>query len=197
MLEQGIDRLTVSAICKLAKVNQGMFVYNFKNKSMFMNKLLNNLLSDVLKELVLKDNIRKKPIERMEYGLVFCGVAASKYPQLFLQFNNNMLLSDDERKKTMTQLFIRRCNRELRRIFRFFPLAQESGDISKKITLAEFLALIWPALIYSCIAMEPIINALPGKYRQSPDDYLTHDAIRTRVRKLLRSFRPENYDPEC
>ena len=46
LLEKGIDALTVNAVCKLAKVNQGMFVYNFKSKEEFMNKLLDELFEE-------------------------------------------------------------------------------------------------------------------------------------------------------
>ena len=136
----------------------------------------------------------KKPIERMEFGLIFCCMAAVKYPQLFIQFNRATVSSPEKEKQTMSRFFLRRCNRELRRVFRFFPLAQADGDISKNISLAEFLAIVWSSLIYSCVAMHAIMDIIPSNFHENPDKYLTQEAIRCRVRKLLRFFHPDVYD---
>lgn len=191
LLEKGIDALTVNAVCKLAKVNQGMFVYNFKSKEEFMNKLLDELFEEIMNTIGLDDITGKKPVEKIEIGMVYCCKAARKYPRLLQQFINDSVVGDDE---TLMRVFLERGQKELHRLFRHFVPAQQDGDISKNITLPEFILLFWPPLIYSCTSIMQIMEMTPPKYRQPEELYTTEEAIRKRVHRCLRMFHPSVYD---
>lgn len=189
--ERGIDALTVNAVCKLAKVNQGMFVYNFKSKEEFMDKLMNDMFQEIFETISLPDVTDKKPIERIEIGLIFCCQAALKYPRMLQQFINDSVVGDDD---TLMRLFLKRGQQELHRLFKYFIPAQEDGDISKNITLPEFILMIWPPLIYSCTSIVQIMELCPPKYHQPYEKYLSFEAIQKRVKRCLRTFHPSVYD---
>lgn len=52
LLKNGINGLTISAICKKARVNPGMFVYNFKSKEEYLDRVLNEIFEEYLIPLV-------------------------------------------------------------------------------------------------------------------------------------------------
>ena len=189
LLKNGINGLTISAICKRARVNPGMFVYNFKSKEEYLDRVLNEIFEEYLLPLV-PEPATDSVYDNMAYVLFFLAKASAKYPALMVQVGSETLIGD----KTLIHSFKERIAQETRKIFPLFKRAQKEGLISRKIDLSLFILMTWPALIYSSASASKIMSIMPEEDKINPNLLISDEAIRERIRKLLAFFRPEFFD---
>lgn len=189
LLKNGINGLTISAICKKARVNPGMFVYNFKSKEEYLDRVLNEIFEEYLIPLVpgpATDSV----YDNMEHVLFFIAKASAKYPALMIQVGSETLTGD----KTLIHAFKERVAQKTRGIFPLFKKAKEQGIISRQINLPTFILMTWPALIYSSASATKIMTIMPEEDKIDPELMISDEAIKERVRKMLSLFRPEVFE---
>lgn len=189
LLSEGISGLTINKICKKAHVNPGMFVYNFKSKEEFLNKILNELHQELFAKL-LKGVPGETGFERLYNGLYMLCVISSKYPKLMIQCTNDTLSGDE----TMIKAFLEHIAKHMQKIFTFFKEAQKEGKITKKIDMPDFFLTAWPSLIYSSMSPDQIMEIFPEEDRKDPKLMVSDEAIRERVRRCLAYLHPDVYD---
>lgn len=189
LLKNGINGLTISAICKKARVNPGMFVYNFKSKEEYLNRVLNEIFEEFLSSLTLEP-ATDSVYDHMEHILFFLAKASAKYPALMMQVGSETLSGDE----TLVHAFRMRVAQKMRKIFPLFKKAQTEGLISRRIDLSLFILMTWPALIYSSASAAKIMKILPEEDKIDPEILISDEAIKERVRKMLAFFHPEVFD---
>lgn len=189
LLKNGINGLTISAICKKARVNPGMFVYNFKSKEEYLDRVLNEIFEEYLIPLV-PEPATDSVYDNMEHVLFFIAKASAKYPALMIQVGSETLTGD----KTLIHAFKVRVAKKTRSIFPLFKKAKEQGIISRQINLPTFILMTWPALIYSSASASKIMKIMPKEDKINPKLMISDEAIKERVRKILSLFRPEVFD---
>lgn len=189
LLKNGINGLTISAICKKARVNPGMFVYNFKSKEEYLDRVLNEIFEEYLIPLV-PEPATDSVYDNMEHVLFFIAKASAKYPALMIQVGSETLTGD----KTLIYAFEERVAQKTRGIFSLFKKAKEQGIISRQINLPTFILMTWPALIYSSASATNIMTIMPEEDKIDPELMISDEAIKERVRKMLSLFRPEVFD---
>lgn len=189
LLKNGINGLTISAICKKARVNPGMFVYNFKSKEEYLDRVLNEIFEEYLIPLV-PEPATDSVYDNMEHVLFFIAKASAKYPALMIQVGSETLTGD----KTLIYAFKERVAQKTRGIFLLFKKAKEQGIISRQINLPTFILMTWPALIYSSASATKIMTIMPEEDKIDPELMISDEAIKERVRKMLSLFRPEVFD---
>ena len=121
LLKNGINGLTISAICKKARVNPGMFVYNFKSKEEYLDRVLNEIFEEYLIPLV-PEPATDSVYDNMEHVLFFIAKASAKYPALMIQVGSETLTGD----KTLIHAFKERVAKKTRGIFPLFKKAKEA-----------------------------------------------------------------------
>lgn len=189
LLKNGINGLTISAICKKARVNPGMFVYNFKSKEEYLDRVLNEIFEEYLIPLV-PEPATDSVYDNMEHVLFFIAKASAKYPALMIQVGFETLTGD----KTLIYAFKERVAQKTRGIFSLFKKAKEQGIISRQINLPTFILMTWPALIYSSASATKIMTIMPEEDKIDPELMISDEAIKERVRKMLSLLRPEVFD---
>lgn len=189
LLKNGMNGLTISAICKKAGVNPGMFVYNFKSKEEYLDCVLDEIWKDCFDNLVLPAE-SDSSYEHMEKALYFLCKASAKYPALMTQVGIEVLAGD----KTLIHTLKERIGEKMRLIYPVFKQAQAEGIITKNVSLPEFMLLVWPALIYSSASVSKIMMVMPEEDKKDPSVMLSDAAVKERVRKVLRFFHPDVYD---
>jgi AcrR family transcriptional regulator len=189
LLNEGISSLTISAICKKAHVNPGMFVYNFKSKEEFLNRILLELHDELFGDEPELESLGSG-YDGLYKSLYFLCVVCARYPKLMAQCGSDTLSGDE----TLIKTFQKRTANHMKKIFPFFKKAQEEGTISRKIGLPEFLLLVWPTLMYSSISPSKIMKIVPEEDKKDPMLMISDQAIRERVRKCLRIFHPDVYE---
>lgn len=189
LLKNGINGLTISAICKKARVNPGMFVYNFKSKEEYLDRVLNEIFEEYLIPLV-PEPATDSVYDNMEHVLFFIAKASAKYPALMIQVGSETLTGD----KTLIHAFKERVVKKTRGIFPLFKKAKEQGIISRQIDLPSFILMTWPSLIYSSASASKIMTIMPEEDKIDPELMISDEAIKERVRKILSLFRPEVFD---
>lgn len=189
LLKNGINGLTISAICKKARVNPGMFVYNFKSKEEYLDRVLNEIFEEYLIPLV-PEPATDSVYDNMEHVLFFIAKASAKYPALMIQVGSETLTGD----KTLIHAFKEQVAKKTRGIFPLFKKAKEQGIISRQIDLPSFILMTWPSLIYSSVSASKIMTIMPEEDKIDPELMISDEAIKERVRKILSLFRPEVFD---
>ncbi len=70
IIERGIDKLTISNICKTANVNSGMFSYHFGSKNEFLFELFMSVYQEFLQTIDIEKMRLSSSLARLKYCLL-------------------------------------------------------------------------------------------------------------------------------
>ncbi len=80
--EYGFDGVSVDAIAKEADINKAMIYYYFKNKQTLYKAVVSKVLDDIYMEILDKNNLYKKPTQKLDSFIYTFTKYAFKNPHL-------------------------------------------------------------------------------------------------------------------
>lgn len=181
LVEKGIDDLKVTTVCKRAKVNPGMFVYYFKNKENFIDKVLEYLKEDLF-ESESFDHIQtyswRKKIEEFLY---ISSMFVVKYSKLSYQATHSILLN----QKTPSPVLKEHFKRRFSHLKKLLEEGENLGKIKLSLPIEEATVMIITSIdapLFYAYSQVSIFDESSKEHLKDPEN------IRKRIKAVLRAI---------
>lgn len=179
--ENGISGLKIRKVAREAKVNLGMFYYNFETKEKFTQQVLKEIYDEFFSGFVLETEKDAAPVEKLRQALILLGKFARNNRSLVIAIIKDIINGH----KNTIEFTKNNFTKHISVIFRLISDCQKKGDIIK-IPLPHTAVFLAGAIAFPNLVAEVVEKVKTGKLKHIPinmimNKILTDEAIEQRV----------------
>jgi AcrR family transcriptional regulator len=187
LLKKGFWALKVTAICKKAKVNPGMFVYYFKNKENFISHIFQTLKEKLLPAHEVEYLSQLPLMEKLEEALYVFSCFTNQYPMLEYQMSYDFIEEDT----SLVEMLKEKLRVKIDYLVRLVKEAQEKALLINTIS-AECIVLMITTAIDAPILYSKTPEHLnlfsQDIFDKQKKDAVSDSQMRLRIKHILKGF---------
>lgn len=188
LLEKGIEALKVTAVCKKAKVNPGMFVYYFGNKENFISHVFNSLREKLLQPAEIEHLARLPLLDKIEEALYIFSRFTKQYPMLEYQMSYDFVKEDS----SLGDILREKLRTKVDFLVRLVKEAQKENLLVNEVSAEGIVLMLMTAIdapiLYSRVRAHLKLFG-SGISEKQKREAVSDSQIRLRIKYLLKGFK--------
>ena len=184
--KKGVSGLSIREIAKKAKVNLGMFSYNFKNKEEFINIILNDINNEFMQKLDLNSTINKDaPLDSLKEILFKTGVFVRDNRHFFNVMSKDIATGE----KTVMSFFKKNFGKHLTLVINTINTCKKQKLI-KDLPVASLVIMLMTSVSFPIILLDlvPLVSLAGAYLKITSRTILSDKAIKDRIDGILEGL---------